>query len=133
MGVKRPGSTAEVKNKWTQTNTHPICLHDMDGFTTTLPTESVKEEFSLVLSKTYITNCSNWVTLNPCCRIYCYERLYVLLLTLSVACSLVFIDIVYIYITTNHTLRFWIKQLVHILSEIFTIWLNLCFMSTIQA
>ena len=115
-----------MKNKWNQTNTPPICLHDMyrDGFTSTLPTGSVKEEFSLVLSKTYITNCSNWVTLNLCCRIYCYVRLYMLLLTPSVAFSLVFIDIVYIYIITNHMLRFWIKQLVQIPSEIFRNWLT---------
>ena len=77
LGVKRPEPTAKVKSKWNQTNTPPICLHDMDkgGFTTTLPTRSVNEEFGLVLSKKYITNCSNWVALNPCCRIYCYVRL----------------------------------------------------------
>lgn len=131
--VKRPGPTTEVKNKWSHTNP-PICLHDMDrgSFTSPLPTGSVKEEFNLVLSKKYITNCCNRVSLNPCCRIYCYVRLYMLLLTLSLAFSLVFIDILHIYIITNHTIRFCIIQLVQIPSEIFINWLNLCFRSTIQ-
>ena len=149
MGVKRAGPTAKVKNRWSHTTTPPICLHDMDrgSFTSTLLTGSVKEEFSLVLSPPhqkkkkyiyiyiyiYIANCRNLVTLNPCCRIYCYVRLCMLLLTLSVTFSLVFIDIVCIYTITNHTLRFWIIQLVQIPSEIFRNWLNFCFRNSIQA
>lgn len=51
--IQWPGPTVEVKNKRSQTDTPPICLHDMDsdGFTSTLPTISVKEELSLILSK----------------------------------------------------------------------------------
>ena len=51
LGVKRPGPTPKVKNKWIHTTTPPKYLHDMDrdSFTSTLLTGNAKEEFSLVL------------------------------------------------------------------------------------
>jgi len=50
IGSKEP--RAYCRGEEYHTTTPPTCLHEMDrnSFTSTLPTGSVKEEFSLVLS-----------------------------------------------------------------------------------